>query len=53
MYQLLADQIADEDPPEVWKTARRLLDGGLSPRFVRSNLFLALNSAFTGRVATR
>ena len=48
MYQLLADQIADEDPPEVWQTARRLLDGGLSPRFVRSNLFLVLNSAFVG-----
>jgi hypothetical protein len=46
VYQMLADQIADEDPPEVWHTARRLLDSGLSPRFVLSNLFLAANSSF-------
>ncbi|MHB8328193.1 MAG: hypothetical protein ACYDD6_00955, partial [Acidimicrobiales bacterium] len=46
VHQLLADQIAEEDPPEVWQTARRLLDSGMSPKFVMSNLFLAANASF-------
>lgn len=46
VHQLLADQIAEEDPPEVWRTARRLLDSGMTSKFVMSNLLLAANASF-------
>jgi hypothetical protein len=45
LYQLVADQIAEDDPPEVWQTARRLLDSGLGASFVMSNLMLAVAAA--------
>jgi len=44
VHQLVADQIAEDEPPEVWRTAERLLDSGLEPRLVLSNLALAANS---------
>ena len=43
-HQLVADQIADDDPSEVWETARRLLDSGLEAKFVMSNLVLAFTA---------
>jgi hypothetical protein len=45
IHQLIADQIAEEKPPEVWRTARRLLDDGLDATLVMSNLVLAVNTA--------
>jgi hypothetical protein len=45
VHQLVADQIVEDDPPEVWRTARRLLDSGLEPKFVMSNLVFVANSA--------
>jgi hypothetical protein len=45
-HQSIADQIARDDPPEVWRTALRLLESGLETRFVMANLFLAANSTF-------
>jgi hypothetical protein len=44
-HQLVADQIVEDDPPEVWQTARRLLDSGLEAKFVMSNLVFVANSA--------
>ena len=49
-HQSIADQIAADDPPEVWQTAIRLLDAGLTPSFVMANLFLAANSTFVNRL---
>ena len=49
-HQSIADQIAADDPPEVWQTAVRLLDAGLTPSFVMANLFLAANSTFVNRL---
>jgi hypothetical protein len=44
VHQQVADQIAEDNPPEVWETARRLLGSGLEAKFVMSNLVLALNA---------
>ena len=44
VHQLVADQIAEDNPPEVWRNARRLLDSGLEAKFVMSNLVLAANA---------
>lgn len=40
--EILANQIAGEDPPEVWATARRLLASGLDRANVLAQLTLAL-----------
>src|SRR5579884_769614 len=42
--EILANQIAAEDPPEVWLTAQRLLAEGLDRRDVMRNLAEALDS---------
>src|SRR5438093_6157934 len=44
LYETVANQIADEDPPAVWATARRLLASGLDRRQVLHNLVMALNT---------
>jgi hypothetical protein len=51
-HQSIADQIAADDPPEVWQTAVRLLDAGLTPSFVMTNLFLAASSTFVNSLRT-
>jgi len=45
LFQMVADQIAGDEPPEVWETACRLLDSGLESGFVLSNLVLAATVA--------
>lgn len=45
VHQLIADQIAEDDPPGVWRNARRLLDSGLEAKSVMSNLVMAGNAA--------
>lgn len=42
LREILATQIADDDPPEVWATARRLLATGIDRDQVLSQLTLAL-----------
>ncbi|MDQ3152882.1 MAG: SEC-C domain-containing protein, partial [Actinomycetota bacterium] len=42
--EMIAEQIADDDPPQVWQTARRLLDGGMERLDVWRQLALALDS---------
>jgi hypothetical protein len=42
VYETIATQIADEDPPEVWATARRLTALGLDREAVLRNASLAL-----------
>jgi len=42
LYETVATQIAEEDPPEVWATARRLLGRGLEPDQVLANLVMTL-----------
>ncbi|MGI9023698.1 MAG: YecA family protein [Acidimicrobiales bacterium] len=43
--EILGNQIADDDPPEVWATARRLLALGIDRVRVMSELGLALGKA--------
>ncbi len=51
--EMLAHQIADDDPAEVWETARRLLDAGLDQATVHRQLRLALTAFLrTGADAT-
>ncbi len=45
LHQLIADQIAQDNPAEVWRTARRLLDSGFKAEFVMRNLVFAASSA--------
>jgi SEC-C motif len=45
VHHIVADQIVKDDPPEVWRTACRLLDTGLTEKFVMSNLVLAANTS--------
>ena len=52
VYEVLANQVADEDPPEVWRTARRLLDLGLERREVLRNLAMALSAEIQRVVST-
>ncbi|HSH61894.1 MAG TPA: hypothetical protein VK988_20045 [Acidimicrobiales bacterium] len=40
--EIIANQIADEDPPEVWATAQRLMAGGRDRATVLAQLELAL-----------
>ncbi|HZT67241.1 MAG TPA: SEC-C metal-binding domain-containing protein [Acidimicrobiales bacterium] len=42
VYETVATQIAEEDPPEVWATASRLLDAGLDRESVLGQLVMAL-----------
>lgn len=42
LRQVIANQIADEDPPEVWATAQRLMAGGHDRTTVLAQLDLAL-----------
>ncbi|HET6873686.1 MAG TPA: SEC-C metal-binding domain-containing protein [Acidimicrobiales bacterium] len=42
LLEVLANQIADEDPPFVWETARRLMEAGLDRDLVMDNLLMAL-----------
>jgi hypothetical protein len=44
MYEVVANQVADDDPPEVWATAQRLLSLGLDRRSVLSELVMAMLS---------
>ncbi len=41
-YELVADHIADDDPPEVWQSAQRLLGLGLDREAVLNQLVAAL-----------
>jgi hypothetical protein len=43
--QMLARQVAEDAPPEVWQTARRLLDAGIDASDVHRQLRLALGVA--------
>ncbi|MGH4015384.1 MAG: hypothetical protein ACRDSL_15955 [Pseudonocardiaceae bacterium] len=49
--EVVASQIADDSPPEVWRTAQRLLAGGLDRRQVLQQLVLALSKQFRAVVA--
>lgn len=51
MYETIANQIADDDPPEVWKTAQQLLGAGLDRGRVLQNLALALTSCVQSMLA--
>lgn len=42
LYETVANQVANDDPPEVWKTAQRLLGLGLERKKVLSDLVLAM-----------
>lgn len=42
--ELLARQVAEDDPPEVWATVRRLLDSGMGSSDVHRQLRLALSA---------
>ncbi|HEY8202331.1 MAG TPA: SEC-C domain-containing protein, partial [Actinomycetota bacterium] len=44
LYETLANQIADDDPPAVWATAQRLLATGMDRHRVLQNLVMALNT---------
>ena len=44
LREVLTRQIIEGDPPQVWQTARRLLDAGMDRLDVRRQLLLALNS---------
>lgn len=46
MHELIANQLWDDDPPEVWQTARRLLDGG----YERHDVLHMLGSAAAGEI---
>lgn len=43
--EVLARQITEGDPPQVWQTARRLLGAGMDRLDVRRQLLLALNAS--------
>ena len=45
LREVLARQITEDDPPQVWQTARRLLDAGMDRLEIRRQLVLALNSS--------
>ncbi|MDQ3988113.1 MAG: hypothetical protein M3291_02745, partial [Actinomycetota bacterium] len=45
LREVLARQITEDDPPQVWQTARRLLDAGMNRLEIRRQLVLALNSS--------
>lgn len=42
MIEVLANQIADDRPPETWLTAQRLLDGGMERATARAELIFAI-----------
>jgi SEC-C motif len=42
LYETIANQVANDDPPEVWETAQRLLGLGLDRRKVLSDLVVAM-----------
>ncbi|MDQ3275887.1 MAG: hypothetical protein M3Q39_12900, partial [Actinomycetota bacterium] len=44
LREMLVEQISDDEPPQVWQTARRLLDGGMERLDVLRQLVLALDS---------
>lgn len=50
MDELLTRQIAEDDPPEVWATARRLLEAGIDPSDVHSQLRLTLGACLLSAV---
>ena len=52
LYEAIADQIANEDPPAVWATAQRLLAMGLDRRRVLQNLALTLSGQIYAGVGT-
>ncbi len=45
LREVLAQQIIEDDPPQVWRTARRLLDAGMDRLDVRRQLLLAFSSS--------
>ncbi len=51
MYEVIANQIAQGEPPAVWETARRLLATGLDRRRVLHNLVLTLNAEVQASLA--
>jgi SEC-C motif len=46
VYETVANQVADDDPPEVWQTARRLLGLGFDRRRVMRDLVMAMVPEF-------
>lgn len=48
--ELLTRQVTEDDPPEVWRTARRLLDAGLDPLDVHRQLRLTLSASMLSAV---
>ncbi|MGH2651150.1 MAG: hypothetical protein ACRDHK_08080, partial [Actinomycetota bacterium] len=50
-YEAIANQIAEGEPPEVWETARRLLQMGLDRRRVLHNLVLTINAEVQASLA--
>lgn len=51
VLEVVAHQIVDDDPPEVWRTAQRLLTGGLDRGQVLQQLVLALSQQFMAVLA--
>jgi hypothetical protein len=51
LYETVANQVANDDPPEVWKTAQRLLGLGLDRQKVLSDLVVAMVPQFLAGVA--
>ncbi|MGH2580049.1 MAG: YecA family protein [Actinomycetota bacterium] len=52
MYEAIADQITSGEPPEVWQTARRLLEMGLDRRRVLHHLALTINAEIQSALAS-
>lgn len=46
IHEIVAKQLWEDDPPEVWKTAQRLLDAG----YERHEILHMLGSALTTRI---
>ncbi len=51
LYEIVANQVADDDPPEVWGTARRLLALGLGREQVLGQLVMATIPQITAALA--
>ncbi|HTT91521.1 MAG TPA: SEC-C domain-containing protein, partial [Acidimicrobiales bacterium] len=47
LYEVVANQVADDDPPEVWRTAQRLLGLGLDRQEVLGQLVMAMMPQIT------
>ena len=53
LYETVANQVADDDPPEVWETAQRLLSLGLDRQRVMRELVMAMVPQVIAAVADK